>query len=135
MGIAVQAGFMIWANFTADDFNRLRSYIQAMPPAQVTLTVYTPSPGSPAWRDEQGKFVCNPFELHDCMHPLTRTSLPLREFYHSFSSVVWLGATRSPLRAHNNRIRPRDMLRIWRAAIGYSRALGRAYRDYPKELQ
>jgi len=132
--IAVQVGFMVRPEFTREDFERLRRTIQAMPPAQVTLTVYTPSPCSRAWYEERGQFVCDPYELHDCMHPLTRTALPLREFYRQFASLVWAGAAKSPLRARKNRIPPMDIARIWWAAARYSRGLKRAYRDFPREL-
>ena len=134
MGIAVQAGFMVRPEFTRDDFARLRQTIRDMPPAQVTLTVYTPSPCSPAWYDEHERFVADPFELHDCMHPLTPTALPLREFYREFASLVWAGAGKSPLRARRSLVRPRDLARVWWAAARYSRALRRAYRDFPREL-
>ncbi len=134
MGIAVQAGFMVRAEFTLEDFERLRQTIQDMPPAQVTLTVYTPSPCSPAWSEERGRFVCDPFELHDCMHPLTETALPLREFYRQFASLIWAGAAKNPLRARRNLIPPSDIARVWWVAARYSRCLRRAYRDFPREL-
>ena len=134
MGISVQAGFMVRPEFTREDFARLRRTIEAMPPAQVTLTIYTPSPCSPAWYEEREKFVCDPYKLHDCMHPLTRTELPLREFYRQFASLVWAGAAKSPLRARTNRIPPLDIARVWWAAARYSWALKRAYRDLPRDL-
>jgi hopanoid C-3 methylase len=134
MGIAVQAGFMVRPEFTRDDFARLRQTLRAMPPAQVTLTIYTPSPCSPAWYAERGQFVCDPHELHDCMHPLTRTALPLREFYREFASLVWAGGAKSPLRARRSLVPPWDLVRVWWAVARYSRALKRAYRDFPREL-
>jgi len=133
-GIAVQAGFMIHAGFAKQDFERLKEYIGRMPPAQITCTVYTPSPGSPAWYAEREKYVCDdPFSLHDCMHPLTPTAIPLREFLKEFAAISDLGARRNPLRAPGVRLPFRDILRVVRAATGYTRALKRAYRDYPKK--
>jgi len=134
MDIAVQAGFMVRPDFTREDFSRLRTAIKAMPPAQVTLTVYTPSPCSDAWVEEHERFVCDPYELHDCMHPLTPAALPLREFYRRFASLTWSGAAKSPLRARRSRVPPRDILRVWWAAARYSRSLKRAYRDFPKTM-
>ncbi|MBN1867656.1 cobalamin-dependent protein [Candidatus Sumerlaeota bacterium] len=132
-GIAVQAGFMVHAGFGREDFRRLKDYIRNMPPAQVTCTVYTPSPGSRAWYEERDRYVCDdPFALHDCMHPLTPTVLPLREFLEEFAAVSNLGPTRNPLRAPGVRFPFRDIFRVVRAASGYSRALKRAYRDYPR---
>ncbi len=130
MGIAVQAGFMVNADFTKQDFARLREYIQQMPPAQVTLTVYTPSPASPAWYEERGRYICDPIALHDCMHPLTPTALPLKEFYREFSALVSAGSARNPLRQPGTRFPFREIIRVVHAAGSYSRALRRAHRDF-----
>ncbi len=134
MGIAVQAGFMVNAKFTRQDFERLRDYVRGMPPAQVTFTVYTPSPGSEDWYHERGNYVCHPYELHDCMHPLTATALPLREFYRQFSLLSSTGSGRNPLRSPRTRMPLRDILKIIYAAGTYSRTLRRAYRDFPRTL-
>ncbi|MFQ5590458.1 MAG: B12-binding domain-containing radical SAM protein [Phycisphaerae bacterium] len=134
MGIAVQAGFMVNSSFTRQDFKRLRRYVANMPPAQVTFTVYTPSPGSEAWYGEREKYVCHPYELHDCMHPLTATSLPLREFYREFSMLSSAGSARNPLRSPRTRMPVRDIFKIVIAAGAYSSTLRRAYRDYPRSL-
>jgi radical SAM superfamily enzyme YgiQ (UPF0313 family) len=134
MGIAVQAGFMVRPDFTAHDFERLKEYVRTMPPAQVTFTVFTPSPRSPAWERDKDAFVADPIGLHDCMHPLTPSAMPLREFYSRFSDLVRLGPRKNPLRAPGTRLRPWDIARIWWAGETYSSSLCKAYRDYPKEL-
>jgi len=133
LGIAVQAGFMVNADYTEEDFGRLQAYIARMPQAQVTLTVFTPSPGSEAWRQERRRYVCDPFALHDCMHPLTPTAVPLKQFYRHFSDLVSAGAARSPLRKPGTRLPFREIVRVIAAAGGYSRALRRAWRDFPRK--
>jgi radical SAM superfamily enzyme YgiQ (UPF0313 family) len=130
LGIAVHAGFMVNAAFTREDFARLQQYAERMPPAQITCTVYTPSPGSEAWYAERTKYVCHPFDLHDCMHPLTPTTLPLREFYRAFAKLSAIGSARNPLRTNRARFPLREVFRILLAARGYARALRRAWRDY-----
>jgi radical SAM superfamily enzyme YgiQ (UPF0313 family) len=132
MGIAVQAGFMVNAGFTRQDFERLRAYVRNMPPAQITFTVFTPSPGSSAWHEERRRYVCDPFELHDCMHPLTPTAVPLREFYQQFSSLVSAGSAKNPLRSPKTRFPFREIFKIIHAAGAYSRALRRAWKDFPE---
>ncbi|MGB2986555.1 MAG: radical SAM protein [Phycisphaerae bacterium] len=131
MGIAVQAGFMVNARFSLDDFHRLRRYVEAMPPAQVTFTVYTPSPGSEDWHHEREHYVCHPYDLHDCMHPLTPTVLPLREFFRQFSLLSSAGGRRNPLRSPKNRLQVRDIIKVVYATTSYTRTLRRAYRDFP----
>ena len=132
MGIAVQTGFMVNAGFTREDFARLTRYVQSMPPAQITFTVYTPSPGSPAWREERTRYVCKDLDLHDCMHPMTPTVLPLKEFFERFSALVGAGAKKNPLRRPETRFPLYEIPRIIRATTSYSRALRKAYRDYPQ---
>lgn len=134
IGIAVQAGFMVEPDFTNDDFDKLELYIKNMPPAQVTLTVFAPSPGSPAWYSQKDTFVADPIALHDCMHPLTKTALPLKDFYKRFSSLVWSGSVKSPLRSKANKIKPLDIVRVWGAAWGYKQVLKRAWRDFPMHM-
>lgn len=134
MGIAVHAGFMVNPEFSELDFERLQSYVRGMPPAQVTFTVFTPSPGSPAWFEEKDKFVGNPFSLHDCMHPLIQTKMPLRQFYRHFASLVSEGGNKNPLRSTGNRLPPLDIVRVLYASYTYSKCLRKAYRDYPRNL-
>jgi len=130
MGIAVHAGFMVDAGFTRQDFRNLQDYMRKMPPTQITCTVYTPSPGSPAWHEEKKRYVCHPFDLHDCMHPLTPTTLPLREFCREFAKLNVIGSSRHPLRVKRARFPVREIFRIVLATGGYARALRRAWRDY-----
>lgn len=134
MDISVQAGFMVLPNYTQKDFDRLGRYIENMDPAQITLTVYTPSPGSPAWNQEFDQFIADPIALHDCMHPLTPTAMPLKKFYKNFSTLVGAGSGKNPLRKTGIRIKPQDILRILLVAWRYKHALRRAYRDFPKQL-
>ena len=130
LGIAVHAGFMVNADFSHEDFKNLQEYMKRMPPAQITCTVYTPSPGSHAWYQDRERYVCHPFDLHDCMHPLTPTAIPLREFYQEFGKLSTIGSSRNPLRTNRARFPLRNVARILLAAGGYARTLRRAWRDY-----
>lgn len=129
MGICVQAGFMVNASFTEADFVALENYVRKMPKAQLTFTVYTPSPGSAAWREERKHYICDEFALHDCMHPLTKTALPLKKFYRHFARLSSIGSKRNPLRGPKTRMPVRDIFRIVFATIDYSWSLRRAWRD------
>jgi radical SAM superfamily enzyme YgiQ (UPF0313 family) len=135
MGIAVQAGFMVNSEYTNEDFDRLQDYVKKMPPAQVTFTVYTPSPGSSAWKKEKNTFIGNHLELSDCMHPLNPTKMPLRRYYKRLARLIEEAGKKNPLRAPGNRLPPLDIVRIVLASRTYSRCLKKAYRDYPKEMQ
>ncbi len=135
MGIAVHAAFMLLPEYSEDDFARLRRYVNALPPVQCSFTVCTPSPGTPDYEAIKPRiWVANPYELHDCMHPLTPTRLPLRRFCELYAELVAIGVAKTPLRAARRPVPPLELWRVSRAARAYARAYRRMYRDYPREL-
>jgi hypothetical protein len=79
-------------------------------------------------------WVDNPDDLHDCMHPLTPTALPLREFARRYADQVLEGIRRGPLRTERRLPRPDDLVRALWAEQRYGRAFRSLYRDYPREL-
>ncbi|MFZ2492176.1 MAG: radical SAM protein [Thermoanaerobaculia bacterium] len=134
-GIAVHAAFMLLPEFDRDDFGRLRSYVQDMPPAQFSFTVCTPSPGTDDYEAIRGDFWTErPYDLHDCMHPLTPTRLPLREFSRLYAQQINEAGKKNPRRAARKPIHPADMLRVVKAQTLYERAYANIHRDYPREL-
>mgnify|MGYP001588088662 CR=1 FL=1 len=81
MGVAVHAAFMLRPEETRESFEVLRAYVRDLPPVQCSLTICTPSPGTPDYAALKPRiWVPNPYDLHDAMHPLTPTRLPLKEF-------------------------------------------------------
>lgn len=135
MGIAVHAGFMVRPEYTREQFAHLRTYVRALPPSLASFTVYTPSPGTPDYEQAKSAFwVDNPRDLHDCMHPLTPTRIPLKEFSRLYADQVREGVARTPLRVSRHPIPPRDMWRVWRADRAYYGGFRRIYQDYPRHL-
>lgn len=132
--IAVISGFMVMPDFDEHDFDELERYISSMEPAQLNITVCTPSPGSPAWDSEKEKFICNPFDLHDCMHPLVKTRLPLKLFYERFARLIAIGASKNPLNLPSAKVPMDDIARIIKAGRNYADTLRNAYRDFPENL-
>lgn len=135
MGVSVHAAFMLLPEYSEDDFERLRRYIGSLPPVQCSFTVCTPSPGTPDYHAMQPRiWVSNPYELHDCMHPLTPTKLPLRRFCELYAELVALGVAKTPLRAAQRPIPPLELWRVSMAGRAYALAYRTMYRDYPREL-
>jgi len=135
MGIAVHAAFMVMPEYGAAEFDRLREYVRGMPPVQCSFTVCTPSPGTPDYEALRPRiWVDNPEDLHDCMHPLTPTALPLREFARRYGEQVVEGIRRGPLRTERRLPRLPDLARALWAERLYGRAFRNLYRDYPREL-
>ena len=135
LGIACHAAFMVRPEYGHAEFQRLRDYVNAMPPAQCSFTVCTPSPGTPDYVAARPVFWCgDAYDLHDCMHPLTPTALPLREFSAAFARQVREAAWRNPLRVERHPIRPWELARVIAAERRYDRAFRDLYCDYPREL-
>jgi radical SAM superfamily enzyme YgiQ (UPF0313 family) len=135
-GVAVHAAFMIRPEWSEDDFEELESYIRGMPPVECSFTVCTPSPGTEDYESiRHNLWVDDPYELHDCMHPLTPTALPLRRFSQRYAQLARQGTARTPVRLQRPLTRPQDLLRVARAESKYFRGFQRIYLDYPKDLR
>jgi len=134
-GVAVHAGFMVTPHYTERQFSELRNYVQGLPPAQCSFTVITPSPGTPDYEEIRSEmWVDDPFDLHDCMHPLTPTHLPLKMFADLFATQAAEGAAKTPLRQHNHPLVPTDLFRVLWAQHQYESGYRKMYQDYPREL-
>jgi radical SAM superfamily enzyme YgiQ (UPF0313 family) len=134
-GIAVHAAFMLLPEMDEDDFERLRIYIDDMPPAQFSITVCTPSPATDDYEASRpDMWVDDPFALHDCMHPLTPTKLPLRRFSQLYARQIHEAGLKNPRRADRRPIHPLEVPRLVRAQYGYEHAFVEMYRDFPREL-
>jgi len=135
LGVAVHAAFMLQPEFTEAQFGALREYVRRLPPAQCSFTVCTPSPGTPDYEATRAEmWVDNPYDLHDCMHPLTPTTLPLRRFAELYAEQVAEGVRKTPLRANHHPLRPGDLWRVIRAERRYLRGYRTLHEDYPREL-
>jgi radical SAM superfamily enzyme YgiQ (UPF0313 family) len=135
LGIAVHAGFMVRPEYSIEEFRRLREYVQSLPPVQCSFTVCTPSPGTPDYEQlEPHIWAPNPYDLHDCMHPLTPTAIPLKRFAALFAELASVGTAKTPLRSKNRPIRPLDLARVLRAEYAYNRGYRLMYQDYPRAL-
>jgi radical SAM superfamily enzyme YgiQ (UPF0313 family) len=135
MKIAVHAAFMVQPSYTEDDLARLRGYVRSLPPAQCSFTVCTPSPGTADYEALTPQiWVDNPYDLHDCMHPLTPTAVPLRRFAALLARQASEGTARTPLRQHRHPLPPGDIVRLVLAERRYNRGFRRLYRDYPRHL-
>ena len=134
--VAVHAAFMVQPEYGALEFARLRDYVSRLPPVQCSFTVCTPSPGTPDYQAMQPRiWVDNPHDLHDCMHPLTPTALPLREFVRSFAEQAHVALDKVPMRVNRHLATPDQMLRVAFASQKYHTGLQSIDRDYPEALR
>ncbi|MGV8039943.1 MAG: B12-binding domain-containing radical SAM protein [Thermoanaerobaculaceae bacterium] len=135
MGVAVHGSWLVRPEFTEADFDHLAGYVAGLPPSEHSFNVITPSQGTPDYQAIQPRiWVSNPHDLHDAMHPLTPTTMPLRQFAARYARLVVDGIKRSPLRTGNRPVRPHDLVRaLWSERV-YYRAYRDLYRDYPRAL-
>lgn len=135
MGVAVHAAFMVTPDHDEARFQTLHDYVQSLPPTQCSITVCTPSPGTPDYQAIKPRiWVDRPHDLHDCMHPLTPTTLPLRRFSKLLARQALLGIQRTPPRIKRQRVFLPHLIRALWAERRYRRAFAHLYRDYPRQL-
>jgi hypothetical protein len=68
------------------------------------------------------------------MHPLTPTTLSLREFGELCARQLHEAGRRNPLRVERHPIRPWDLARVLTAEHRYEQAFRQLYQDFPREL-
>jgi radical SAM superfamily enzyme YgiQ (UPF0313 family) len=135
MDVAVHAAFMVQPEYGHSELARLGDYVRGLPPLQCSFTVCTPSPGTPDYDAIRPRiWVDRPHDLHDCMHPLTPTTLPLREFAATFAEQASGALRKVPMRVHRHPTGPGQLLRAAWAGRQYHEGLRTIYRDYPREL-
>lgn len=135
LNIVVHAAFIVKPEYTLERFRVLRDYVRAMPPSQCSFTVISPSPGTPDYKAiEPDIWISNPYDFYDCMHPLTKTTLPLKQYAKEFASLVHEGTIKTPLRINRHIAPLRDMIRVVYAELNYRRVFRNLYRDYPRNM-
>jgi len=135
LGITLHAALMVNPDFLAEDFIAVRRMINDIAPAEVTITVFGPPPGTDLWKEHEKEFICpDPCAFYDSMHTILPTRVPLKIFYRYFSLLYLFGFRIHPNRHRGNRPPLRDLLRTFAggARVGY--ALRTIYKDYDKKL-
>lgn len=129
-GITLHPAFMVMPDFEAEDFRALSDYVQSMPPAEATFTVYSPSPGTEDWAKHKDDFICDPILFYDCMHTILPTKIPLKDFYRHFSQLTVKAMSRNPLRVKKARVNIFELAKIIWMTGRYIRTQRKMWRDY-----
>lgn len=133
--IGLHAAFIVNPDFANEDFLALRKSIDFVSPAEVTFTVFSPSPGTELFNKHRNDYVCeNPYLFYDCMHTILPTKLPLNEFYRYFSLLYLFAFRNNPWRAKKIRVRARDMVRLLKNGAQCGHTLRNIYKDYDRSL-
>jgi len=130
-GITLHASFMIDPGFSVNDFKLLEKKITNIGPAEISFTVFSPSPGTELWSKNKDKYICNPYLFYDCFHSILPTKLELKEFYYYFAQLHRVGGKRNPIRLKRVLIPLREIAKSIFFEKKYFMALKNIYRDYP----
>jgi len=131
LDICLHAAFMVRPEFEKEDFINLRHTVESLGTAEVTFTVFSPSPGTPLWSQHKDEFIVDdPYYFYDCMHTILPLKLPINQFYRYFSLLSLFALRKNPWRMRKIKAPSRDMLRMFVAGMRYGYALRNIYKDY-----
>ena len=130
IGITLHASFMVDPDFSVQDFRDLEKEIMKVCPAEVTFTVFSPSPGTELWKQHKDDYIVDPYLYYDCMHTILPTKLPMNRFYAHFSKLSRVALQANPLRVNKVRVPFREMIKIIYLGTRYIFAMRNIYKDY-----
>ena len=133
LGVCLHAAFMVRPEFEEKDFIDLRKTVESIGPAEVTFTVFSPSPGTKLWDEYRNDFIVDdPYFFYDCMHTLLPTRLSLSRFYRYFSLLSLFALRNNPWRARKVKVPLGDLARLFIAGMRYGWAQRNICKDYSK---
>lgn len=133
--IGLHAAFIVNPDFETEDFLNLRKTIDFVSPAEITFTVFSPSPGTELFAKHRDEFICDdPYLFYDCMHTIMPTKLPLNQFYRYFSLLYLFAFRKNPWRAKRIKVPLRDMIRLLKEGMKCGYTLRNIYKDYDRAL-
>ena len=130
IGLTLHASLMVDPSFSVEDFRSVEKTISDISPAEVSFTVFSPSPGTELWHKHKEEFICDPYLFYDCMHTLLPTKLDIRRFYAHFARLYRLAWSTNPLRVNKVKVPFREVARAIVNGTKYIFALRAIHRDY-----
>ena len=130
LGITLHASFMLDPDFGEEDFQNLQKEVKKVCPAEVTFTVFSPSPGTELWQKHKDDFIKDPYIYYDCMHTILPTRLPIRRFYQHFSDLYGTAFRSNPLRLNKVKFPLRELGIVISRGFKYVFALRALYKEY-----
>lgn len=130
IGITLHASFMVDPDFSVQDFKDLEKEIMRVCPAEVTFTVFSPSPGTELWKQHKDDYIVDPYLYYDCMHTILPTKLDMNLFYAHFAKLSRVALQANPLRVNKVKVPFREMVKIIYLGTRYIFAMRNIYKDY-----
>ncbi len=130
IGITLHASFMVDPDFSVQDFRDLEKEIMKVCPAEVTFTVFSPSPGTELWHTHKNDYIVDPYRYYDCMHTILPTKLDRNTFYAHFAKLSRVALQANPLRVNKVKVPFRELVRIIYLGTRYIFTMRNIYKDY-----
>lgn len=129
-GILLHASLMVDPGFSVQDFRKLEKVIIDLIPAEVSFTVFSPSPGTELWKKHKDDYIVDPYLYYDCMHTVLPTKLDLKLFYAHFARLYRIGWQHNPLRLNKVKVPFREVIRSMINGTKYIISMRNIYKDY-----
>lgn len=86
LGVNIAAQIVIRPDYTHEDFDRVKQFVEEMELKTPTFTILTPLPGTPLFdkMKQENKLTSDNWGHYDLMHAVVPTRLPVEEFYQEF---------------------------------------------------
>jgi hopanoid C-3 methylase len=130
LGLTLHASFMLDPDFSEEDFAGLKEEVKKVCPAEVTFTVFSPSPGTELWEKHKNDYIKDPYIYYDCMHTILPTRLSVRKFYQRFSELYGIAFRANPLRINKIRYPIKEVFTVISRGFKYVFHLRRLYLEY-----
>lgn len=87
LGIIIWGAFIVDPDWTADDFKKLREYVDQHQITHTQFTILTPLPGTELHRQRFDSLLTHDYRSFDALHAVVPTRLPREEFYQHFAEL------------------------------------------------
>lgn len=87
LGVIIWGAFIVDPQWKADDFKRLRDYVNEKEITHTQFTVLTPLVGTQLYREWFDELLTYDYTCYDTLHAVVPTRLPREEFYRLFAGL------------------------------------------------
>jgi len=93
LGINILAHFLVFPDFTVEDFNQLFRYVKDKNLFKPVFPVLTPLPGTELFEQTSNQIVIKDYDFYDFTHSPLPTRLNRKEFYHQLANLYFKSYT------------------------------------------
>lgn len=87
-GVKVAGQFIIYPEYTREDFEKLAEYVKKMNLVHPIFSVLTPLPETDLYYQKKEQLLTKNYEMYDLAHCVLPTKLPREEFYKCYAELL-----------------------------------------------